>query len=322
MDETILKAKHRLQRCDWRQRPLSLEMQVYARQDTHFLLYIYDRLKQMMQNRLYTIPETVLPSNRINVYASNTLSTQQSSSNTQQTQSHTESSSSAISSSSSSSSNESIVINDSEEEENNKDDSDVEIVDDPHSVFNKQAMSNTSSNPLNLQKKTAASLPQPPIQIPGQHDRNKSKKDTEEENSDDTDEENEDEDDYNPDNTISNSNSSLAPNPYLLNAGKQDPKVTLFKELHTTPLSPDMSLLTVVYAKSKDVCLFLFLFFVYLFSFIFFFHSFLALHDRIRALYLHSHILQVSFLSLFPSLAWTPFVFFLFSQRNCRNAAD
>lgn len=30
---------------DWRQRPIPGEMLLYARQDTHYLLYIYDRLR-------------------------------------------------------------------------------------------------------------------------------------------------------------------------------------------------------------------------------------------------------------------------------------
>jgi len=35
----------RYQMADWRQRPLPAEMLFYARQDTHYLLYVYDRLK-------------------------------------------------------------------------------------------------------------------------------------------------------------------------------------------------------------------------------------------------------------------------------------
>lgn len=46
----ILKADKRYQLADWRQRPLSSEMKLYARMDTHFLLYIYDNL------RVSTIP--------------------------------------------------------------------------------------------------------------------------------------------------------------------------------------------------------------------------------------------------------------------------
>ena len=33
------------QLADWRVRPLSEELMLYARTDTHYLLYIYDRLK-------------------------------------------------------------------------------------------------------------------------------------------------------------------------------------------------------------------------------------------------------------------------------------
>jgi exosome complex exonuclease RRP6 len=38
-------ADKRYQMADWRVRPLSNEMMMYARSDTHFLLYIYDRLR-------------------------------------------------------------------------------------------------------------------------------------------------------------------------------------------------------------------------------------------------------------------------------------
>ena len=38
-------ADKRWQLADWRMRPLSAEMLRYARMDTHFLLYIYDRLR-------------------------------------------------------------------------------------------------------------------------------------------------------------------------------------------------------------------------------------------------------------------------------------
>ena len=31
---------------DWRLRPLTAEMITYAREDTHYLLYIYDQLKR------------------------------------------------------------------------------------------------------------------------------------------------------------------------------------------------------------------------------------------------------------------------------------
>lgn len=37
--------KRHLQRADWRQRPLPARMRAYARQDTHFLLFVYDKLR-------------------------------------------------------------------------------------------------------------------------------------------------------------------------------------------------------------------------------------------------------------------------------------
>lgn len=45
-----IKLEKRFQTADWRVRPLSAEMVHYARQDTHFLLYIYDRLKALLLN--------------------------------------------------------------------------------------------------------------------------------------------------------------------------------------------------------------------------------------------------------------------------------
>lgn len=39
------------QLADWRLRPLPLEMEKYARMDTHYLLYIYDRLRQDLSRR-------------------------------------------------------------------------------------------------------------------------------------------------------------------------------------------------------------------------------------------------------------------------------
>lgn len=38
-------AKKEYQRADWRVRPLSKEMMLYAQADTHYLLYIYDNLR-------------------------------------------------------------------------------------------------------------------------------------------------------------------------------------------------------------------------------------------------------------------------------------
>lgn len=45
-----VKLNKKYQTADWRVRPLSAEMVHYARQDTHFLLYIYDRLKALLLN--------------------------------------------------------------------------------------------------------------------------------------------------------------------------------------------------------------------------------------------------------------------------------
>lgn len=40
-----LQADKKYQLADWRVRPLPEELLLYARTDTHYLLYIYDRLK-------------------------------------------------------------------------------------------------------------------------------------------------------------------------------------------------------------------------------------------------------------------------------------
>ncbi|KAG5491735.1 hypothetical protein JIQ42_01643 [Leishmania sp. Namibia] len=45
-----VKLDKKYQTADWRMRPLSAEMVHYARQDTHFLLYVYDRLKALLFN--------------------------------------------------------------------------------------------------------------------------------------------------------------------------------------------------------------------------------------------------------------------------------
>ncbi|KAK7196280.1 exosome subunit rrp6p-like protein [Novymonas esmeraldas] len=45
-----VKLNKKYQMADWRVRPLSAEMVHYARQDTHFLLYVYDRLKALLLN--------------------------------------------------------------------------------------------------------------------------------------------------------------------------------------------------------------------------------------------------------------------------------
>ena len=39
-------ADKKYQLADWRLRPLTQEMQKYAREDTHYLLYIYDRMRR------------------------------------------------------------------------------------------------------------------------------------------------------------------------------------------------------------------------------------------------------------------------------------
>lgn len=46
----------RYQLADWRVRPLSPEMQHYARSDTHYLLYCYDRLKAALVEAGEAIP--------------------------------------------------------------------------------------------------------------------------------------------------------------------------------------------------------------------------------------------------------------------------
>ena len=40
-----MKADKKYQLADWRLRPLPAEMLKYAREDTHYLLYIYDRIR-------------------------------------------------------------------------------------------------------------------------------------------------------------------------------------------------------------------------------------------------------------------------------------
>lgn len=41
----VVQADKKYQLADWRVRPLSEKLMLYARSDTHYLLYIYDRLK-------------------------------------------------------------------------------------------------------------------------------------------------------------------------------------------------------------------------------------------------------------------------------------
>ncbi|ORC93708.1 ribosomal RNA processing protein 6 [Trypanosoma theileri] len=45
-----VKLNKKYQTADWRIRPIPAEMVAYARQDTHFLLYVYDRLKALLLN--------------------------------------------------------------------------------------------------------------------------------------------------------------------------------------------------------------------------------------------------------------------------------
>ena len=46
-----MQADKRWQLADWRVRPLSEEALLYARMDTHYLLYMYDRIKVCAQLR-------------------------------------------------------------------------------------------------------------------------------------------------------------------------------------------------------------------------------------------------------------------------------
>ncbi|KAF5828156.1 hypothetical protein DUNSADRAFT_18110 [Dunaliella salina] len=55
-----VKADKRFQLADWRARPLSPEMLDYARGDTHYLLYCYDRLKQELVNMGDQVPPSLL----------------------------------------------------------------------------------------------------------------------------------------------------------------------------------------------------------------------------------------------------------------------
>ncbi|PCH40326.1 hypothetical protein WOLCODRAFT_162269 [Wolfiporia cocos MD-104 SS10] len=51
-------ADKRYQLADWRIRPLPEEMLTYARSDTHFLLYIYDNLRNALLDRAQSSPQT------------------------------------------------------------------------------------------------------------------------------------------------------------------------------------------------------------------------------------------------------------------------
>ena len=44
-ERAVMQADKKYQLADWRVRPLPEELLQYARADTHYLLYIYDRLK-------------------------------------------------------------------------------------------------------------------------------------------------------------------------------------------------------------------------------------------------------------------------------------
>lgn len=44
-------ADKKYQLADWRQRPLTEEMLKYAREDTHYLLYVYDMMRQELINK-------------------------------------------------------------------------------------------------------------------------------------------------------------------------------------------------------------------------------------------------------------------------------
>ena len=44
-------ASKKYQMADWRQRPLSPQMERYAREDTHYLLYIYHRMRNELIRR-------------------------------------------------------------------------------------------------------------------------------------------------------------------------------------------------------------------------------------------------------------------------------
>lgn len=43
-----VKTDKKYQLSDWRQRPLPTEMEVYARMDTHYLLFIYDQMRNQL----------------------------------------------------------------------------------------------------------------------------------------------------------------------------------------------------------------------------------------------------------------------------------
>ena len=55
----VAQADKRYQLADWRTRPLPEDMLKYARMDTHYLLYIYDRLKVCCTARHKISPESL-----------------------------------------------------------------------------------------------------------------------------------------------------------------------------------------------------------------------------------------------------------------------
>ena len=56
---SVSQADKRYQLADWRVRPLTPDMLYYARCDTHFLLYIYDRLKIELQDAGKRVPHSI-----------------------------------------------------------------------------------------------------------------------------------------------------------------------------------------------------------------------------------------------------------------------
>ena len=59
-----VKADKRFQLADWRLRPLPPDMQHYARVDTHFLLYMHDRLKEILAQKSPQAIRKVLDASR------------------------------------------------------------------------------------------------------------------------------------------------------------------------------------------------------------------------------------------------------------------
>ncbi|GAB5365231.1 hypothetical protein AAMO2058_001039500 [Amorphochlora amoebiformis] len=55
-----VKTDKKYQKADWRVRPVPAEMVMYARQDTHYLLYIYDRLRNSALDRGRKVLESII----------------------------------------------------------------------------------------------------------------------------------------------------------------------------------------------------------------------------------------------------------------------